>query len=62
MGGPKIRHGAIGSGRVVAADDSIRQDFANRYGIIAMDMEFDTVRDGKNNNNNNNNNNDDDNP
>ena len=60
MSGPKIWHGAIGSGRVVAADNSTQQDFANRYGIIAMDMEFDTVGDG--NNNNNNNNDGDDNP
>ena len=49
-----------GTGRsgpaVVAADDSIQQNFASRYSIIAIDMEFDTVRDGKNNNNNNNNN------
>lgn len=40
---PRIHFGAIGSGRYVVRDDTIRQEFAKLYGALAFDTEFDAV-------------------
>ncbi|XP_067143243.1 uncharacterized protein [Centruroides vittatus] len=40
---PVIHFGAIGSGRMLMKDDSIRMEFANQYGLMAFDTEFDSV-------------------
>lgn len=42
---PRVHFGAIGSGRHIVRDDSMRQEFADKYDIIAMDHEFDAVVD-----------------
>jgi nucleoside phosphorylase len=38
-----IHLGPIAAGRQVSKDDQLRQDFANRFGILAFDKEYDTV-------------------
>jgi nucleoside phosphorylase len=40
---PTIRHGSIGSGKPIIADDNLRQDFAARHNLVAYDTEFDQV-------------------
>lgn len=40
---PVIHFGAIGSGRDVMKDDSLRVEFASQHGLLAYDKEFDAV-------------------
>ncbi|RWS06121.1 uncharacterized protein B4U79_04925 [Dinothrombium tinctorium] len=40
---PMVHFGAVGSGRIVVKDEQLRQDIANKYGVMAFDSEFDTV-------------------
>lgn len=42
-GMPAIHFGAVGSGRSVIRDETIRHEFAHKYGIMAYDTEFDAV-------------------
>uniref|UniRef100_T1J663 Winged helix-turn-helix domain-containing protein n=1 Tax=Strigamia maritima TaxID=126957 RepID=T1J663_STRMM len=44
-GVPRVHFGAIGSGRHVVRDDALREAFSTKYGIVAMDHEFDAVVD-----------------
>ncbi|XP_023222750.1 uncharacterized protein LOC111624174 [Centruroides sculpturatus] len=40
---PVVHFGAIGSGRHLMRDDSLRLEFANQNGLLAYDKEFDSV-------------------
>ncbi len=43
LGEPVVQVGPIGSGRRVAGDERLRQEFAARFGTLAFDGEFDAV-------------------
>ena len=42
---PRVRYGPIGSGRYVARNQSLRMDFARKYGVCAYVQEVDPVLD-----------------